>query len=168
MATVLGSCTLANQRLTSSAIRIPGGSPVSDAPSASNSPIVSAWLAAEAAFEEAALTSDPDQPELIATTIAPQLPWTRSVLAQMQSAGQVARGPVDYGRPRVVTQGSGLATVQSCEHDGEVVVSLATGQPVPGDAGQVDFELFTSTMELTDTGWKLATQTVGVGTCHES
>ena len=51
-------------------------------------------------------------------------------------------------------------------HDGEVVVSSVTGRPVPGQAGQVDFELFTSTMEQTDSGWKLATQIVGVGSCH--
>jgi hypothetical protein len=152
--------------VTSSAIRIPGGSPVSDGRLTSNSPIISAWLAAEGAFEEAALTADPDQPELADTTVAPQLPWSMSILAQMQSAGQVARGPVDHGRPRIVAQSAGVATVQSCVHDGEVVVDSATGQAAPGEAGQVDSELFTSTMELTDSGWKLATQTVGVGACH--
>jgi hypothetical protein len=39
---------------------------------------------------------------------------------------------------------------------------------VPSMLGQVDFELFSSTMELTASGWKLADQTVGVGQCSGS
>jgi hypothetical protein len=167
LAAVSGSCKITNGTPKSVGISIPRG-PVSDARSTSSSPIAAAWLASEMAFEQAALTADPDQPELDATTVAPQLPWTRSLLAQMQSAGEVARGSVDYGRPRVLVQRAGVATVQSCEHDGEIVVSLATGRAVSGQAGQVEFELFTSTMEWTPSGWKLATQTVGVSQCHAS
>jgi hypothetical protein len=163
-AVVLGSCTAAIDPPGSGAIRIPAR-PVSDARSTSVNPVISAWLAAETAFEQAALTADPDQPDLAATTVAPQLAWSQSLLAQMQSSGEVSRGPVDHGHPRVLAQRAGVATVQSCMHDAEVVVSSVTGRPVPGEASQVDYELLTSTMEQTDTGWKLATQSVGVGSC---
>jgi hypothetical protein len=166
-AVVLGSCTIANEPPGSGGVRIPAR-PVSDARSTSMSPVISAWLAAEVAFEQAALTADPDQPDLAATTVDPQLAWSQSLLAQMQSSGEVSRGPVDHGHPQILAQQAGVATVRSCMYDAEVVESSVTGRPVPGEAGQVDFELFTSTMEQTDTGWKLSTQTVGVGSCHTS
>ena len=101
-AVVLGSCTIANEAPGSGGIRIPAQAVSNARPPAS--PVVSAWLAAEVAFEEAALTADPDQPDLAATTVAPQLPWSQSLLAQMQSSGEVSRGPVDHGHPRIVAQ----------------------------------------------------------------
>ncbi len=134
------------------------------APSTSGQ-VAAAWLSAEEAFANAALTSDPDQPDLLATMVAPQLPWSRSLLAQMRSAGQVAKGPVLYGTPAVTILGGGRATVRACVHDEEVVVWAATGQPVPGEPGRVDYELFESTMELTGSGWKLLTQRIGVDQC---
>jgi hypothetical protein len=130
--------------------------------------IVSAWLSAQRAFGTAALTSDPSEPALAATTVAPQLDWTRALLARMRIAGEISKGPVQYGQPKVVAFSANQAVVQSCEHDAEIAISAASGQPVPGMPGQVDFELFTSTMELTRSGWKLSTQTVGVGQCNRS
>jgi hypothetical protein len=130
--------------------------------------IVSAWLAAQRAFESAALTSDPNEPSLAATTVSPQLEWTRSLLEQMRTTGQIARGIVQYGKPAVVEFEANRAIVQSCEHDAEITVWATSGQPAPGLPGQVDFELFTSTMELTGSGWKLLTQSVGVGQCNGS
>jgi hypothetical protein len=130
--------------------------------------IVSAWLSAQRAFDTAVLTSDPNEPALAATTVSPQLDWTRSLLERMRTADQIGRGTVQFGSAKVVAVKADLATVQSCERDGEIVVSAASGQPVPGMPGQVDFELFTSTMELTDSGWKLLTQSVEVAQCDGS
>lgn len=127
--------------------------------------MVTAWLAAEQAFNTAALTADPNEPDLAVTTVAPQLGWSQSLLVQMSAAAEVARGAVDYGSPEVLAIGAGTATVQSCIHDAEVVMSAASGRPVAGVEGQVDDELVTSTMKSTVNGWKLATQTVGVGRC---
>jgi hypothetical protein len=130
--------------------------------------VVSSWLAAEHAFDAAALTADPDQPDLAATTVALQLGATQALLEQMESSGEVATGTTRYGSPTVRLVGSDLALVTSCLHDAEVVVSTATGNPVPGVLGQVDYELIRSTMELIGGGWKLASQTVGVGQCFKS
>ena len=130
--------------------------------------VVSSWLAAEHAFDAAALTADPGEPDLAATTVAPQLGATQALLEEMQSSGDVATGGTQYGSPTVRLVGSGLAQVTSCLHDAEIVVSTATGKPVPGVLGQVDYELIRSTMELVGVGWKLASQTVGVGQCARS
>jgi hypothetical protein len=130
--------------------------------------IVAAWLSAEQAFDTAALTSDPSEPDLVATTVDPQLAWTRSLLARMRAAGQIARGRIHYGPPSVKLVGPGEATVQSCADDAEIVISASTGSPAPGVPGQVDFELFDSTMELSGGEWRLVTQRVGVGQCDRS
>jgi hypothetical protein len=129
------------------------------------SQVVSAWFSAEQAFNTAALTSDANQPDLAVTTMSPQLNWTRTLLQEMRSAGEVARGVVEYGSPRVTDLDAHEATVQSCVHDSEIVVLAASGQPVSGVLGQVDFELITSTMESTISGWKLLSQRVGVDQC---
>ncbi len=141
--------------------RMSGRSDVSDQ-------IVAAWLSAEQAFDTAALTSDPSEPDLAATTVDPQLTWTRSLLARMRAAGQIARGQIQYGPPSVALVGRDEATVQSCADDAEIVVSAITGSPAPGVPGQVDFELFDSTMELSGGEWRLVTQRVGVGQCDRS
>jgi hypothetical protein len=127
--------------------------------------VASGWLAAEGAFADAARTSDPFQPELAATTLSPQLGWTRSLLEKMSANGLVATGPVHYGTPHVTVVQGAQATVRACAMDAEIVVSDTTGRPVPGMLGQVAFELFTSKMQLTEGEWKLASQVVGEGQC---
>ena len=131
------------------------------------SPIVAAWTASQLAFEDAVRTADATAPELAATTVAPQLTWAESFLTLVRAAGEVGTGPVVFGHPRVMMQGPDMATVRVCADDGEVVVSAATGRPVPGILGEADAELFTSVMELTDSGWKLANQSVEVVGCSD-
>jgi hypothetical protein len=127
--------------------------------------VISGWLAAESAFTNAARTPDPDAPELGATTIDPQLTWSRSLLGRMAASGQTAEGPVRYGTPRVIALHGDQAIVRTCARDAEIVVFVASGRPAPGILGQVDYELFTSTMQQIEGGWKLLTQVVGVGQC---
>lgn len=151
---------------------LPGVTPTSTSRmsnrSAISDQIVAAWLSAEQAFAAAALTSDPSEPDLAATTVDPQLTWTRSLLARMRAAGQIARGRIRYGPPSVQLVGAAQATVQSCADDAEIVISASTGRPAPGVPGQVDFELFDSTMALSGGEWKLVTQRVGVGGCDRA
>jgi hypothetical protein len=133
-----------------------------------DSEILSAWLAAQEAFHQAALTSDPDSPGLAATMVDPELSAVRSSLSQLRNAGDVGRGPTYYGSPKVTASGSTSATVVSCAHDEEIAISAATGAPAPGVLGEADFALITSTMLATGGGWKLADQTSGAGKCAAS
>lgn len=156
---------------------LPGGSPVVSAWTGSGTAstvqdpsgqIISAWLAAEQAFESAARAPDPSEPDLTATTIAPQLESTELLLARMQAAHEIARGPVSFGTPAVVAGSIRQATVRVCARDAEIVVSSRTKAPIAGIDGEVEDERFSSIMEQTDSGWKLASQTVGVGACDPS
>lgn len=149
----------------SGSLRVPLPTAQSTSGAEQTSQVLSAWLSAEQAFNTAALTSDADQPDLAVTTVSPQLNWSRALLQQMRSNGEVARGAVDYGSPRVVKVDAGEATVRSCVHDSEIVVLAASGRPVGGELGRVAFELITSTMESTISGWKLLSQQVGADQC---
>jgi hypothetical protein len=127
--------------------------------------IASAWVAAEQAFEMAARSSDPDEPELAATTVAPQIGSTQSLLEGWQAAGEIARGPVTFAVSGVSEASPDLAVVTGCAHDHEIVVSAATGAPVAGVGGRAGDESITSAMELTVDGWKLADQAVVMAPC---
>jgi hypothetical protein len=125
-------------------------------------------LAAQKAFHDAALTSDPNAPELAATTIPPILDTVRANLAQFRAQGEVAKGPSYWGNPRVAASGAGGTEVVSCVHGEEIEIVARTGKPVTGIAGQAVFELVTSLMQSTAAGWKLADQNVEVGKCTGS
>ncbi|MGB7050683.1 MAG: hypothetical protein WBG41_03860 [Acidimicrobiales bacterium] len=127
--------------------------------------IVAAWRSAEQAFEDAALVPNPAEPALEATTVDPQLSFTQALLGGMQASREVARGPVDLGEPRVVASTANEATVRSCLHDAEVVVSKTTGQPVSGIEGRVADELVVSLMVKTEGEWMLSDQTVREDEC---
>ena len=60
------------------------------------------------------------------------------------------------------------AEVQACIFGDNVVVSDATGKPVPGILGSTGQERVEAVMQLTTSGWKLAGQTVTEGTCAAS
>ncbi len=153
--TVAGPIRLGTGR-TASSVSVP----------ASQSPVISAWIAAQLAFEDAVRTTDASAPELTATTVEPQLSWVESFVTLVRAAGDIAMGAVTFGHPQASPRGPGLATVRACVHDADVVVSAATHRPVPGVLGQVDDEAFTSIMEHTTEGWKLANQSVEVGPCN--
>jgi hypothetical protein len=120
--------------------------------------VLSAWLAAELAFHDAGLTADVNEPALAATTLEPQLGVRRSFFEQMRASGEVGRGPTHYGTPIVTALNGRRATVRACAYDQEIVISGATGRPVGGELGEADYVAYTSSMELTSSGWKLLTQ----------
>lgn len=173
VAVVLGSLSLALTSCGSSSASggssngsgVGSTSTTSTTVSSTDAGIISAWLAAQEAFHQAALTSDPNEPELAVTMIDPQLSGVQSAMARLRAAGEVGRGPTFYGSPRVTSRDSANSTVVSCVHGEEIEVVAATGSPVPGVLGEIEFELVTSTMQLTGSGWKLKSQTVGVEAC---
>jgi hypothetical protein len=121
--------------------------------------ILAAWTAAEDAVETAALTDDPYEPALEATTVSPALPKRQAFMVTMQMAGDVARGKDNHGHPVVSSVTGNVAMVRTCESGDEIAVSVATGKPAPGEIGAIDDVLVTSTMVLTSDGWKLSDET---------
>jgi hypothetical protein len=146
-----------------------GGSGASTSTTASTSPttaaIVKAWLAAQKAFHDAALTSDANSPELTAAMVAPQLDRARTNLATFASRGYRAQGVTHYGTQMVRSRSRSRALVVSCAVDDEIEVAANTGRPVSGVLGRPSDELISSVMRKTSRGWKLADQTIAVGGC---
>ena len=130
--------------------------------------VTSAWKQAQSAFDNAALTSNPEYPALAETFTDPQLTRIRQFLEQQAADGDSAEGTSSSGSTTVTLEGPDLAKVQSCVNDQEIEIVSATGQPVPGVLGEPDFELVASLMRLTQDGWKLSDQTVVVGGCTGS
>ncbi len=128
-------------------------------------PVVTAWLAAQRAFGTAAAHADPWSADLAATTVFPALGQIRGLLIQMYLSGELAKGPVSFGHPRVTPTSATTATVVSCLDDAEVVVSKATGRPVPGPEGVAEVELVNSSMKEINGSWKLWQESVTVGSC---
>jgi len=127
--------------------------------------VTDAWNAAQMAFHDAALTSDADYPALVATTVNPQLNRIQELFRRELAEGYVAKGPSIFGPARTTPLGSNQATVVSCLHGEEIEINSRTGEPAPGVLGEADYELVTSLMVLTSSGWKLSDQSVVVGGC---
>ena len=127
MAAVLGLCAgsacLAACGRSGASTATPTSSPTVAA-------IVTAWLAAQRAFHDAALTSDANSPELAAAMIPPQLDRARPNLASLASRGYQAKGPPYYGTPRIQSQHTDRAEVVSCVHGEEIEYGTKTGRPV--------------------------------------
>ncbi len=82
-----------------------GGSSASTSTTATSSPatkaIVTAWLAAQKAFHDAALTSDANSPELIAAMIPPQLDFGLERISRRSPHMDIEReGLTYYGSPQ--------------------------------------------------------------------
>src|ERR1700676_2237012 len=140
--TLLSACAGAGGGATAEAVRIrkahPGsrvdathairsGASTSE-PSTSVGPAISAWVAAQRAFDDAARTADAGAPELAATMVAPQLPWTQALLERMRADGEEARGTVSFVQPRIDMQATDVSVARACGHDNEIVFSVATGR----------------------------------------
>jgi hypothetical protein len=149
-----------------------GGSEASTSTTVDTTPttkaIATAWLAAQRAFHNAALTSDANSPELADAMISPQLDRARTNLATFASRGYRARGVTHYGNEVVRSQSPDRASVVSCAVDDEIEFEADTGKPVSGVLGKPSHELISSVMRKTSTGWKLADQTIAVGGCTGS
>lgn len=162
------SCSAAPSSSAPTTTKSDPGTTATSSTTAADGQIISAWLAAQKAFHDAALTSDPNAPELAATTVPPILDTVRANLVQLRSQGDIAKGPSRWGNPHITARGTAGTEVVSCIYDGEIGIVAKTGKPVSGIAGQPNFAVVTSIMQLTATGWKLAEQNVEAGKCGAS
>ena len=125
--------------------------------------VIAAWRAAENAFYIAESEANGESsPMLSATMVNPQLQLVQRNLRLDHSQGLIGRGTWNLGSPLVVSlepsAHPATATVRSCIDDTAILINEKTGQPVAGVAGTPDWVSETSSMVLTDSGWKLRNQ----------
>lgn len=153
------------------ASRLPASSSSTIDPTATvRNAVLSAWTAAETALYQAA--ADPNGrnfPALDATMSGQQLELVKSNLATQESEGFIGQGPWNLGSPRVVSLGPSendprTATVVSCIHDTQILVNEQTGEPASGANGTREWVGETSTMTVSQGGWKLSQQSAVANT----
>jgi hypothetical protein len=125
--------------------------------------VVAAYRAGWAAFEHALADANPEDPELAATMVDPQLQQVKANLLADQRQGMVGRGMTTL-HPKVTALSATSATVVDCAYSSAELVYQATGKPVP-PVTPPENDGVTSTLELSGGTWKVSKQIVTDGKC---
>ena len=127
------------------------------------SAVLAAYRAGWAAFEHAASDANPEDPELLATMVDPQLQQVKANLLADQRQGIVGRGTFTL-HPKVAALSATSATVVDCAYSTAILVYKATGKPVP-PITPPENDGVTSTLVPSGGVWKVYKQTVTDGKC---
>lgn len=131
--------------------------------SSSATAVLAAYRAGWAAFEHALADANPEDPELPATMVDPQLQSVKANLLADQRDGIVGRGPTTL-HPRITALSATSATVVDCVYSDTELVYQASGKPVP-PVTPPENDGVTSTLVLSGGTWKVDKQTVTDGKC---
>ena len=125
--------------------------------------VLAAYRAGWAAFEHALADANPEDPELAATMVDPQLQQVKANLLADQRQGMVGRGTTTL-HPKVTALSATSATVVDCAYSSAELVYQATGKPVP-PVTPPENDGVTSTLVLSGGAWKVSKQIVTDGKC---
>jgi hypothetical protein len=126
--------------------------------------VLGAYRAGWAAFEHALADANPEDPELTATMVDPQLQQVKANLLADQRQGMVGRGTTTL-HPKVTALSASSATVVDCAYSSAELVYQATGKPVP-PLTPPENDGVTSTLVLSGGTWKVSKQIVTDGKCE--
>ena len=127
------------------------------------SAVLAAYRAGWAAFEHALADANPEDPELPATMVDPQLQQVKGNLLADQQQGMIGRGTTTL-HPKVTALSATSATVVDCAYSTAELVFKATGKPVP-PITPPENDGVTSTLVLSGGTWKVSKQIVTDGKC---
>ena len=125
--------------------------------------VLQAYRASWAAFEHALADANPEDPQLPATMLDPQLQSVKANLLADQRNGIVGRGPTTL-HPKITALSATSATVVDCVYSDTELVYQATGKPVP-PVTPPENDGVTSTLVLSGGVWKVYKQIVMDGKC---
>ena len=125
--------------------------------------VLAAYRAGWAAFEHALADANPEDPELAATMVDPQLQQVKANLLADQRQGMVGRGTTTL-HPKLTALSATSATVVDCAYSSAELVYRATGKPVP-PVTPPENDGVTSTLVLSGGTWKVSKQIVTDGKC---
>jgi len=140
-----------------------GRSSTSTTTTFSASAVLAAYRAGWAAFGHALANANPEDPELPATMVDPQLQQVKGNLLADQQQGMVGRGTTTL-HPKVTALSATSATVVDCAYSTAELVYQATGKPVP-PITPPENDGVTSTLVLSGGTWKVSKQIVTDGKC---
>lgn len=132
-------------------------------PNSQVSAVLAAYRASWTAFEHAAADANPNDPELVATMVDPQLQSVKAIFLVDQQQGIVGRGEFTF-HPKVTALSATSATVVDCAYSTAELVYKATGKPVP-PVTPPENDGVMSTLVLSGGSWKVSKQIVTDGKC---
>jgi hypothetical protein len=124
---------------------------------------LTAYRAGWAAFEHALADANPEDPELPAAMVDPELQQVKANLLADQQHGMIGRGTFTL-HPKVTAQSAASATVVDCAYSTAELVYQTTGKPVP-PVTPPENDGVTSTLVLSGGTWKVSKQIVTDGKC---
>lgn len=133
------------------------------AASSAVSAVLAAYRAGWAAFEHALADANPQDPELPATMVDPELQQVKANLLADQQHGMVGRGTTTL-HPKITALSATAATVVDCAYSTAELVYQATGKAVP-PVTPPENDGVTSTLVLSGGTWKVSKQIVTDGKC---
>lgn len=144
----------------SSSVPATAPTPTTSSPS---SAVLAAYRAGWAAFEHALADANPEDPELPATMVDPQLQQVKGNLLADREQGMVGRGTFTL-HPKVTALSATSATVVDCAYSTAALVYKASDKPVP-PVTPPENDGVTSTLVLSGGTWKVSKQIVMDGKC---
>ncbi len=132
--------------------------------SATNSAVLTAYHAEQAAFEQAFLTADAYLPALQKTMADPQLQLVQRNLLGEKHDGMIGKGDVVL-HPHVASSSGSQAVVEDCLYSTQELVYAATGKPVPPITPPEYDGVRSTLIEVSAGTWKVSQQTVTQGRC---
>ncbi|MGH8995126.1 MAG: hypothetical protein ACRDYB_03685 [Acidimicrobiales bacterium] len=137
--------------------------PATSTSTSSAAAVLAAYRAGWMAFQHALADANPEDPELAATIVDPQLQSVKANLLADRAQGIVGRGSTTL-HPKVTALSSTSATVVDCVYSTTELVYAKTGRPVP-PVTPPENDGVTSKLVLTGGVWKVYKQTVTDGRC---
>jgi hypothetical protein len=125
--------------------------------------VLASYRAGWAAFEHALADANPDDPQLAATMVDPQLQSVKASLLADQQDGVIGQGSTTL-HPKITALSATSATVVDCAYSAAELVYKATGKPVP-PITPPENDGVTSTLVLSGGMWKVYKQIVTDGSC---
>ncbi len=126
--------------------------------------VLSAYRAAQAAFNQALAQADPAWPALAQTMTGEELQSVRRILVADQMNGIVGRGDVQL-YPRLVSISGDNAVVHDCLYSSSELVYAKTGKPVPPVTPPEHDGVTAEVQQVAPEVWKVATVKVTEGSC---
>lgn len=153
--------TTTSVRPTATSVSAP--TPTTDPAATAATAVLQAYRAGWTAFEHALADANPEDPELAATMIDPQLQSVKANLLADQRQGMAGVGATTL-HPKITALSATSATVVDCAYSTAELVYQATGKPVP-PVTPPENDGVTSSLVLTGGTWKVNKQTVTDGKC---
>lgn len=114
--------------------------------------VLRGYAAAVQAITDAEVHNDPNWPALLSTMVNPELAHVQAFISTEKQLGYHSSGTARIIRSNVTSFSPTRAEIEACVY-GAVIAYQANGQPVPGNPGQVSYNVEKGTLIPSGSTW---------------